>query len=91
MQLYASTQSKPKRNKPPKTQAVTECEQAQNKEPANQGLQDPPVSQRRAPQSRCFGRKDFLITASVHNGCLYPNNDSPCQDHLRSSSMRPQI
>lgn len=30
---------------PPKTQAVTECEQAQNKEPANQGLQDPPVSQ----------------------------------------------
>lgn len=45
MQLCASTQSKPKCNKPPKTQAVTECEQDQNKEPANQGLQDPPVSQ----------------------------------------------
>ncbi len=45
MQLYASTQPKPKRNKPPKSQTVTECEQAQNKEPANQGLQDPPVSQ----------------------------------------------
>ncbi len=45
----------------------------------------------RGERHRAVGQKDFLITTSAHNGCLYPNNDSPCQDHLLSSSMRPQI